>query len=425
MKGLVLAAGTGSRLWPITVTRPKSMIPICGKPIIQYTIENLRDANVKDIIIVVGYLDDHIMDFLGNGIDFGVHIEYVHQDEKKKGVGQAILAAKDLLMKEDAFIIHHPDTLADKEIIERTVAIWKNLKADHALAAKLVEHPQYYGVVEIDSESRVKRFLEKPALGVSKSHYAAAGVFVVKPSLLEMITKHDDFGEAIQSTVDQGSNVVASLWEKEWVELTYPWDLLSANAFILNKLLSGGSFIHNTAEISPRATIMGPVYIGEKAHVLAGATIKGPCFIDKESYIGSNVLLRGTTSIGKKAIIGHGVEVKNSVILDEVQIGRLSYVGDSIIGQNVEFGAGSQAWNVTPDRSPIFLNVNNEQIQIPQQKFGVVMGDRANLAINVSLYPGIIIGQDASIDPGVVVKENIPPSTHVTLKQDLRMLKKK
>ncbi|MHA1916987.1 MAG: bifunctional sugar-1-phosphate nucleotidylyltransferase/acetyltransferase [Candidatus Ranarchaeia archaeon] len=423
MKGLVLTAGRGSRLGVLTKTRSKSMIPIAGKPIIQYTIENLRDAGILEIIIVVGKYSEQIKDFLGNGHDFGVNIEYIEQKSDTYGVGEAILSAKKLLNKEESFLLYHPDTLSKKTIIERTVNNWKKLKADLSIAVKLVDFPQYYGVVEIDSESNVKRYVEKPAEGVSKSHYANAGVFIGNLEFLSILEEERVFEKTLQKCIEKGLVIKASVWEKEWVELTYPWDILSANKFIITKLLDEGSFIHKSAKISPLAKLSGLIYIGKNVQVLAGTTIKGPCFIDDNSFIGSNVLIRGVTSIGKQATIGHAVEVKNSVIFDKVQIGRLSFVGDSVIGQHVELGAGSQAWNTTSDRSPIYISINGEKTKVPLQKFGVVMGDNSILGINVSLYPGIFIGQNSTIEPGVVIKENVPPNSNVILKQQLKIEK--
>ncbi|MHA1713546.1 MAG: bifunctional sugar-1-phosphate nucleotidylyltransferase/acetyltransferase [Candidatus Ranarchaeia archaeon] len=420
MKGLILAAGRGKRLSPITDTRPKPMIPIGGSPILQYIIENLRENGITEIVIVVGYKGEMIKDYFKTGIDFGVRIEYVIQEEPV-GVEDAILTAAPLLKDEASFVLCHADILCDKNMFHRTIQNHVELETNVSIATTLVEHPEFYGIVEIDEEARVKRVSEKPKPEEAGSHYAVAGVYVFQPDLFSFLERNKKLDRTIQTMIDDGKKVFASVWEKEWVSVTYPWDLLLANQFLLRQLFKGkGSFIHESAQISSQAAIKGPAYISDNVVVRPGASIIGPVYIGSGSYIGTNTLIREYASIGKNVIVGFGVEVKNSVLFDGCHIGRLSYIGDSIIGQDVQFGAGTQTQNVQPHLEPPTINILGEKTRMPLNKFGVLLGDNATLGINISIHPGIKLGEGCIISPGTLINEDVPAQTKV---EEVRTLK--
>jgi len=418
MKAVILAAGLGYRLKPLTETRPKPMLEIAGKPLLQYVIEGLRENQIRDILIVVGYKREVIEDYFEFGDKFNVKIDYVLQ-EKALGVEDAILKTEEKMKKEEEFLVVHADILADPELISRTIRTFKDLDADATVSATLVENPQFYGVVLFSENSRLKYIVEKPKPREALSNYAVAGVYVFKNIIFDFLRSEKTLDAAIRKLTQKGE-VYVSVWEKEWVEIRYPWDILRANRLVLSKMLKGkGSFIAETASIDNGAKIEGPVWISNNVKIRSGSTIKGPCYIGENSYIGNNALIRENVSIGRDVIVGFGVELKNSVIFNGTKTGRLSFIGDSILGENVDVGAGTQTWNVSPRSEPIYMNIEGEKIRVPMEKFGAIIGDNTRISINVSILPGKIIGTNVDISPGVIIDRDVPSNTEVYAKQEL------
>ena len=418
MKAVILAAGLGYRLKPLTETRPKPMLEIAGKPLLQYVIESLRENQIKDILIVVGYKREVIEDYFEFGDKFNVKIDYVLQEEAL-GVEDAILKTEEKMKNEEQFLVVHADVLADPELIGRTIKTFKNLDADATISATLVENPQFYGVVVFSEDSKLEYIVEKPKPGESPSNYAVAGVYVFKNIIFDFLRSEKTLDAAIRKLSQKG-DVYVSVWEKEWVEIRYPWDILRANRLVLSKMLKGkGSFIAETASIDNGAKIEGPVWISNNVKIRSGSTIKGPCYIGENSYIGNNALIREYVSIGRDVIVGFGVELKNSVIFNGTKIGRLSFIGDSILGENVDVGAGTQTWNVSPRSEPIYMNIEEEKVRVPMEKFGAVIGDNTQISINASILPGKIIGTNVDISPGVIVDRDVPSNTEVYAKQEI------
>lgn len=423
LKTFILAGGIGRRLAPLTDTIPKPMLPIGGKPTLEHVILNLRSAGLTDLVIVVGYRKDQIMDYFGSGYDFGVNIEYV--DQKAMGnVEAAILAGESLLKDENYFFVAHADFLANPEIITRTIETHQDLQSDLTITLNLVEDPSLFGIAVIDEEARITKILEKPKTGTAPTNFAVSGLYIWPKEIFSAIRSAKTLDQAIQTFIDNGKRVYACVWEKDWAEITYPWDILTANRFVLQNLLVGkGTHIAETAEISGRVKIDGPVYIGEHVVVRPGATLVGPLFIGNNTYIGTNSLLRKCCTIGNNVTIGFGVEIKNSVVFNNTSVGRLSYIGDSVIGRNVEFGAGTQTWNLMPAKDPIYMNFNSERIPVPREKFGAIIGDDTFIGINVSIFPGKRIGSHSIIAPGVIIEQDIDSNVSVTARQPLDIKK--
>jgi len=431
MKTLILAAGEGKRLRPLTETIPKPMLFIAGKPTLQHLIENLKSNGLTDLIIVVGFLKEQIINYFGTGFDFGVKIKYIEQ-EKPEGPEAAVLLARSELENESEFLIAHADIFADPKMIERTIENHKNLNSDATISVTLVDNPSLYGMVAIDEQARIQKIVEKPKEGESPSNFAVSGIYIFKSEIFDHLSETKHLDSAIQSIISRNGNIYSSVWEKEWVEIRYPWDILRANEFVLKRELVGkGSFISESAKISDVARITGSVYISNDVTVKAGAEIVGPCFLDEGVYVGTNSLIRPYTSIGKNAILGFGTEIKNSVIFPETRAGRLSFIGDSIIGKNVRFRSGIQVSNfpsskeITTDVPKITMNIENEKILVPLDKFGAIIGNGAVLENNVSINPGRKIGRKSIIMPSCVIEDDIPSDTIVSVKQSLEIKKLK
>lgn len=419
MRALLLAGSQSPRMWPLVETCPKPLLSIGGKPIIQWVIEDLRAAGIRHITVSKGYLGEQISDFLGRGHGFDVKIEYAVQEEAR-GVAESILVAKDEFEGEDAFLVVNADILAGPKIIRRAQKHYRELDAEAVVSLTLTNTPQFYGIAEIDERARIRRVVEKPQPDEIQSRYAIAGIYVFQPSIFEHLERSRDLTKTIQSLIDEDDKVYGSVWERDWVEVSYPWDLVQANRFVLDKQLKGkGSFIAESADIQQPSRIEGSVHISEGVVVRPHTTIRGPVYIGPNTYIGNNSLIREYTSLGANVLVGFGCEIKESIIYDSTKIGRLSFVGDSIVGRNVEIGAGVQLVNHPLAGKTITSAISGKPEIVPRKKFGAVIGNDTILSPNVSVFPGVKIGTRSIVLPGTVLAQDVPSQTEASPHQEV------
>ncbi len=413
MRALLLAGSESQPMWPLVDTRPKPLLDIGGKPIIQWTIEDMRAAGIREIIVSIGYRGDQIQDFLGRGHNFGVKIDYVIQ-KQPRSVADSILVATEEFQGDDAFFVVNADILGDPKMFRRAQKHYRDLDAEAVVSLTLTNTPQFYGIAEIDERARIRRIVEKPQPDEIQSRYAVAGIYVLKPSIFRLLKETRDLSIAFQKIIDTNKAVYGSVWERDWVEVSFPWDLIHANRFVLDRILTGkGSFIADSADIQQPSRIEGSVLISDGVTVRPHTTIRGPTFIGPNTYIGNNVLVREYTALGSNVLVGFGVEIKESLIYNETKIGRLCFVGDSVVGQNVDIGAGAQLVNRPLAGASITSVIKGNPVIVPRIKYGAVIGDNAILSPNVSVYPGVKIGINSVILPGAILSEDVPSNTKV------------
>jgi UDP-N-acetylglucosamine diphosphorylase/glucosamine-1-phosphate N-acetyltransferase len=417
----VLTAGEGQRLRPLTTNRSKSMLMIAGRPVLQYIIDSLIENNLRDIVIVVGHGREELIDHFQMGGDLGVRIRYMIQ-HKQEGVEHAILTAKEELEGEDKFLLVNGDVLVEPEMVERTLRNHESMGGDVTMLVTLVSNPEQFGTVKIGPNGIVEKLVEKGGPDRYVSNYAVAGVSVFSTSVLPLLEKHHTMESTIEELINSGKQVSATVWEKEWAEFTWPWDILNANSIVMDRMLKGkGSYISESADIHPSVVIEGSVYIDEGTVIRPNTTLRGPIYIGKNVYIGNNSLIRDYTSLCDGVRIGYAVEIRNSMIFERVNVGRMTYLADSIIGAGTCIEAGAQLWNWRPGTEPLYLKQEKDKIQIPLEKFGAIVGDNVVIGVNASLYPATRIGENSMISAGCVIEDDIPPGSHVLLKQKLEI----
>jgi NDP-sugar pyrophosphorylase family protein len=191
---------------------------------------------------------------------------------------------------------------------------------------------------------------------------------------------------------------------KEWTDLSYPWDLLSAN-----KSLLAGLEPSKQGEVEANVTINGTVAIGQKTIIRSGAYINGPVIIGEGCEIGPNCFIRPATSIGDFCHIGAAVEVKNSIIMKGTKIPHHNYVGDSVIGEQCNLGAGTKIANLRLDKK----NIGISGVDTGRRKLGAIIGDHVETGINASINVGCVIGNNTFIGPGAVVSGVISPNSKI------------
>lgn len=423
MKGVLLTAGEGTRMRPLTLTRPKTMLGVGGKPILQYNLEALRDANVTDIIMVVGYKKEVIMDYFGDGSLFGVNITYVIQEERF-GTAHAINYVRDEI--ESAFIVLNGDIIVDSILIRKLVAKFEaNDNAASVLTLTEVEDPSAFGVVEIESD-RIKNIIEKPAPQEAPSNLINAGIYLFDKTIFDAIarTEKSERGEfeitdSLKIQMNEDKIVLGLKSDSKWIDIGRPWELLNINEYFINEMEE-----KIEGEIEEGATIHGPIFLGKGSIIRSGTYIFGPIYIGENSDIGPNSYLRKFTYIGNNVNVGNAVEIKNSIIMDGTNVNHLSYVGDSVIGYNCNIAAGTNIANLRFDNQNVKMNIKGEICDCGGRKLGSIFGDNVKTGINSSFNPGVKVGINSAIGSGTIIYKDIPSNTLVLVKQEHIVTKK-
>jgi len=414
-----LAAGEGVRLQPITATRPKHLIDVGGKPILEHCLNALKGSGIKEVVIVIFYMADTIRTYFDDGKRLGLKIEYVEQ-KAALGTGNA-MSVVEPYMQED-FLLINGDLLFDTEAVKTVMDLHLKEKPAATVAIVPVEKPENYGIVELENGKKVKRIVEKPTHEESASNLANAGIYVFSTEIFAKLKQISastrgewEIPDALSLLINENKPVIAAKIDTgQWLDIGRPWDLLEANRWVLMRTKHKiNGLIENGAHL------LGHVTVAQTARIRSGAYIEGPVYIDEESDVGPNCYIRPYTSIGKNVRIGNACEVKNSIVMDNTHIGHLSYVGDSIIGEKCNLAAGTITANYRLDSKTVKMMVKDRVVDSGRRKLGVVLGDNVKTGINALFMPGVKVGNDSWIGPNVLVHRDLPPKSIMMLKQEV------
>jgi len=407
VRGYILAAGEGLRMRPLTANIPKPLLPVAGKPFLEHNIEAMKESGIKDLILLIGWRAPRIREHFGDGKEFGVKIEYVEQKERL-GTAHAIGMIKELV--DTPFFCLYGDVVLTKESVKGLVDHHKKVKGS-VMALTTVDDPRRYGSI-ISQDGVIKDIIEKPE--VPQTNTINAGAYILDPTIFEAIaeTKKSPRGEfeitdSFKILMKKG-HIYTHLLKGEWIDVARPWDLLEAN-----RILMEGMKTKIDGEVSERATLVGSVSVGKGSRVLPGSYISGPAIIGEDCEIGPNAYIRPSTSIGVHCKIGAAVEIKNSIIMNRTNVPHLSYVGDSVIGERCNFGAGTKVANLRLDEKEVQVIVDGKKTGSGRRKLGVIMGDDVKTGINASIDVGTIIGEGTMIGMGAVVRGTIAPGSRI------------
>ena len=386
MQAVILAAGEGTRIRPLSAHVPKPMLPVADRPLLAHTASVAAAAGADELIFVVGYEADTVREYLGDEYR-GVPVTYVVQEEQR-GTADAVYAAYDEL--DGDFVVLNGDNLYDEASVRR---LFEN---GPGIATVPVEEPSNYGVLEVDG-GRATGIVEKP--DDPPTNIANAGAYALPEEAREwLVVDESERGE--YELTDVLERVIASydvtpVELDRWLDVGRPWELLEANEWKLGELdrrIEG--------EVSADAELHGDVVVEAGATVKSGTVVEGPVLIRSNASVGPNAYVRGATLLGRDATVGHAVEVKNSVFMDGATVGHLSYVGDSVLGRDVNFGAGTTVANLRHDDEPVRCTVKGERVSTGRRKFGVVVGDGTKTGIQTGLNPGVKLSAGARTKPG-------------------------
>ena len=400
MKCVILAAGEGKRMHPLTFTRPKVMLPIGNKPLLEWNLLNAIDAGIKEFIFVVGYKSEMVRNYFGDGEKWNVKIEYVNQGEPL-GTAHAISVVEKFVKD---FIVICGDTIFGKEDFKNIV------KTKDCMGLVKVENASEYGIVELDEENVVKIYekIDEPFTNIINGgiYHFDSKIFnyirKTKKSLRGEFEITDSINMMVKYTKLRG------IFLKNWRDVVYPWHLLDANEEILKKINKkiDGTFEKNTA-------IKGKIIVGKNSKILSGSYIEGPVVIGENCKIGPNCYIRPYTSIGNNCHIGNACEVKNSIILNNSNVPHQNYVGDSVIGENCNLGAGTKVANLRLDKGNIKVVLNGKKLDTKRRKLGMILGDNVQTGINSMMNVGAIIGNNVFIGPGSIANGEIESESKI------------
>jgi bifunctional UDP-N-acetylglucosamine pyrophosphorylase/glucosamine-1-phosphate N-acetyltransferase len=386
MKAIILAAGEGTHLSPFSETRPISMIGVAGRSMLDNTFGLLKSAGINDIFIVVGHKKDKLIERLQQQDHNVLNLHYVEQ-KRKLGIGHAVMQVKNKISPGEYFLLLYGDTLTAENIFSKVQQSFHSFKCPVASIC-LPPSNQMFGNVFLNARMEITKIVEKPK-GNNLGNYVLSGVFILPASFFKLLESSGNSMEKALKKVVAGEGMRASMWEDDWLDVVYPWEILTANKMIMDSWQE--SSIAKTATLEANVTLHGIVRIEAGAIIKSGAVLEGPCCIGERSYIGNNSLIRSYTSVGKNCSVGSGVELKNCVVMDNSQIGRLSFVGDSVLGENVDMGAGCMTVNRTVDWKPISVKNGKRPMGTGMTKLGAFLGD------------GVVVGAGNTLEPGMVV----------------------
>lgn len=407
MKAVILAAGEGTRMRPLTANLPKPLLPVAGKPFLRHTLEAVRGAGIRDVTILIGWQGHRIRESFGRGADLGLSIEYEEQTERL-GTAHAIGQLRGHV--DGPFLSVNGDVVVSGDALRDLVALHEKVRGT-VMGLADVEDPRPFGVVEMDGD-RVKAIEEKPRS--PKSHLINAGIYVFEPDVFALIdaTPKSSRGEyEITDTLRMllaKQGVHGLRLPGEWLDVGRPWDLLRANAALLAPLKGE---VRGT--VDPGASLVGEVLVEEGAHIRPGSHIEGPTIIGRGAEVGPNCYIRPCTTVGAGAKVGNACEVKNSILMADAHVPHQNYVGDSILGERCNLGAGTKVANLRLDETNVRVTWRGTEVDTGLRKLGVIMGDDVKVGINASIDAGTIIGEGTFIGPGAAVRGNIAPRSRI------------
>jgi mannose-1-phosphate guanylyltransferase len=357
MKAVVLAGGIGERLRPLTESRPKPLITIAGRPCIDYVIRSLVKAGFQEIVVTTGYMSDHLIKRIGDGIDYSASILYSFE-ENPVGTAGAVKKVADFL--DETFVVASGDVLADVDMKE-LYEYHKKKGAAATMALTEVKDPSQFGIVELDKDKRIVRFLEKPKKDQIFSNLVNAGIYVLEPKVLDFIPEREMF--------DFSKNVFPALLQENvplygrrlkgiWVDIGRPLDVINASLEIIRR--------------------------EGKEEELENASVKGPIVMGRNVVSEKSVRIIGPSLIGDNVFLGRGALIERSCVYNDVFVDRGVILSSSAVMRNSKIG-----WQSEIEQSVLSTNANvEEDVKISRSIIGDDMTVKAHSRIkDASLSP--------------------------------------
>jgi NDP-sugar pyrophosphorylase family protein len=405
MKVVLLCGGVGKRMVPIM--KDKALLKFCGKPLILHQLETARKAGLNEFVIIANK---------GNSADLkaavarlkGINIDFTLQP-KPLGMADALLHASTLLSDELFIVVNSDDIFETPAYIELLSQYQKNNGYFGYLTGYQVTDYFPGGYLVINENNEVQHIVEKPAKGEEPSNLVniVAHLHPQPQKLLNYLaetssTTDDAYEKALNRMITDGHKMKAIIYRGEWQAVKYPWHILEAMNYFLNRLTRQ---ISPLAQISEKAVIDGNVIVEDNVRVLEGSVIRGPSYIGQNSIVGNGALVRNS-AVGSNCVIGYGTEIKHSYIGDRCWF-HSNYIGDSVIEDDCSFGAGAVTANFRLDEDNIVIKVANDTVDTGRDKLGALVGRGCRIGVNASLMPGVRVGAGSLVGPNVCLSRDL------------------
>jgi len=418
LQAVILAAGESSRSWPLN-SKHKSLLRIMGKPLIWYTIDGLRNAGVKEIIIVQGPKRD-IEEELANFSDIG-NVQYVIQREAN-GMGEAVMAAKPYV--KDQFFVVFAHAVDCQEVAQKMLEKSRQTGTKMVLAGQPTSDTWFYGIARLEGD-RLYEVVEKPEQGKEPSNIKINGIYLFNIKYFDYLQKtlgtthhNEEFEVAVSKYAGENDSRIVVL-DKDYkgISFKYPWHLFKIQKYLFDNLLTKKT-IAKSVQIAKSAVIEGNVVVGENVKIYEGAVIKGPCYIGDNSVVGNNSIVRDYCDLEDGAMVGALCEVTRTIFQPDVHV-HSGYFGDSILDSGVRVGAGAITTNVRVDRGEVSALVKKEKDGVKKidkvntglKSLGVIVGENTKIGARCTFMPSRFIGKNCQIGPATLVMHNIDDST--------------
>ena len=399
---VILAAGKGKRLWPLTTTRPKPLLPLPGGYIISRIIDAVYEISSK-IVVVAGHYSWMIRKLVEER--YGPKVVVVEQEEQLGTGHAALIGLKSLSSRAGKIMVVYGDLYFDTSILRKLAE-----KEPPVIAGVMHTEPSRYGVL-YEKEGCLSRIVEKPRDAPSPSPINA-GIYLLSGDAVSYLEKirpsvRGEYELTDALTLMARETCVRVLRvEGDWLDVGLPWEYLRSVRIELGKKLSRSKI---DGDVEPGVVLRGPVYVSEKAVIRSGSVVEGPAWVEGE--VGPLSHIRPYTFLAKESFVGAFSQVKASVVMEYAKVPHLNYVGDSIVGEKVNLGAGTITANLRFDKKTVRTLIRGELVDTGLKKYGAVIGGYAQTGINVSLMPGVKVGAFSWIEPGSVVRRDVPDCT--------------
>jgi mannose-1-phosphate guanylyltransferase/phosphomannomutase len=373
MKAVVMAGGSGSRLRPLTVGRPKPMVPLVNKPVLAHILDLLKYHDFSEVIITVQYLADHIEDYFGDGSSLGLNIHY-SVEEIPLGTAGGVKNAQQYL--DETFLVISGDALTDVDLSD-VLRFHCEKGALATLTLKSVLDPLEYGIVTIDDQGNITQFLEKPGWGQVISDTVNTGMYILEPEVLDLMepNKAYDFSQDIfPILLSDGKPLYGYVADGYWCDIGNIHAYMKATADVLEgrvrridlgNHIGGGVWTGHGVEIAPDAALYGPIYLGDEVKIKGGVVIHGPAVV--RDY----------------TIVDNRVQIERSVIWRNCYVGESAEVRGAVVSRRCNLKAKSVLFE------------------------GVIIGDHSLVGEGAVIHPNVKIWPGKEIDPGATVKSSI------------------
>lgn len=383
MQAVILAAGEGKRVRPLTHSRPKALIPVANRPIITYVIDALIQNGIREIIVVVGYRKEQVTRYLNS---LKVPVTVVVQD-KQLGTAHALLCAQSKI-KGDFLVLP-----GDNYIDAGSVAKIKN--AHNVMLVHEHPNPSNYGVVKL-TDGYVTHIVEKPER--APGFMVSTGIYSLSPSFFQYV-RENNITDAISCMLEDNQKIHGIVAD-DWQDAIYPWDLLRMNARLLSHITPSREGVS-----SRNTTITGTVNIGKGTTIGPNTVISGPVVIGNDCEIGSNCCILPNTSIGARARIEPFCYIGNVLLMDDCSVGSHSRILDAVLGEGC----------MLADHTSTCTSASLMEIEgtITKPEFGAILGDGVQAGA-FTTFKNCIVGNNTTVEDGNrVISSSVPDDSLV------------